>query len=95
MPIQAFKQPFLEQFWRTGKHAREIPPDLRSRLTRKLTALNIVGELQELSAPPSNHLEALKGDRQGQHSIRVNEQWRLCFVWTTHGPAQVEFVDYH
>lgn len=51
--------------------------------------------LEDLRAPPANRLEALKGDRSGQHSIRVNDQFRLCFIWTDAGPADVEFVDYH
>ncbi len=52
-------------------------------------------ELRDLRAPPGNRLEALQGDREGQHSIRINEQWRICFVWSDDGPTQVEIVDYH
>ena len=52
-------------------------------------------ELRDLRAPPANRLEALKSDRAGQHSIRINDQWRLCFVWTAAGPEQVQIVDYH
>lgn len=52
-------------------------------------------ELRDLRAPPGNRLEALQGDREGQHSIRINEQWRICFEWSDDGPAQVEIVDYH
>ena len=62
---------------------------------RKLTQLNMAGVLEDLRVPPGNHLEALKGDRAGQHSIRVNDQWRVCFVWTDAGPMDVEIVDYH
>lgn len=62
---------------------------------RKLTQLNAAQTLDFLKAPPGNHLEALKGDRKGQHSIRVNDQFRICFVWTGVGPANVEGVDYH
>ena len=51
--------------------------------------------LEDLRFPPGNHLEQLKGDRSGQHSIRINDQWRICFVWTDQGPADVEIVDYH
>jgi proteic killer suppression protein len=62
---------------------------------RKLTLLHAAERLEDLSSPPGNHLEALKGDRQGQYSIRLNQQWRICFYWTDEGPAAVEIVDYH
>jgi proteic killer suppression protein len=62
---------------------------------RKLDQLNAAVRLSDLRFPPSNHLEALKGDRKGQHSIRINQQYRLCFEWTDNGPASVEIVDYH
>ena len=62
---------------------------------RKLRQLEIAGRLDDLAVPPGNRLEALKGNRQGQHSIRVNDQYRVCFVWTEGGPAEVEICDYH
>ncbi len=62
---------------------------------RKLAQLDAAQSLAFLKAPPGNHLEALKGDRNGQHSIRINDQWRICFVWTEFGPVDVEIVDYH
>jgi len=62
---------------------------------RKLRQLEIAGRLDDLRVPPGNRLEALKGDRSGQHSIRINDQYRLCFRWTSSGPAEVEIVDYH
>ena len=62
---------------------------------RKLSQLDAAQTLDFLKAPPGNHLEALKGDRKGQHSIRINSQWRICFVWSDVGPAEVEIVDYH
>jgi len=62
---------------------------------RKLFQLDIAEELQDLRVPPGNHLEQLKGDRAGQMSIRINDRWRVCFVWTPKGPARVEIVDYH
>ena len=72
---------------------------LDSRLHRKalikLWLLDAVHELDELRVPPGNRLEALKGGRIGQHSIRINDQWRICFVWTPAGPSEVEIVDYH
>lgn len=62
---------------------------------RKLAQLHAAQTLDFLRSPPGNKLESLKGDRQGQHSIRVNDQWRVCFVWTNAGPTNVEIVDYH
>lgn len=62
---------------------------------RKLRQLEIAGNLNDLRIPPGNHLEALSGDREGQYSIRINEQFRICFSWTPMGPQDVEIVDYH
>ena len=62
---------------------------------RKLRQLEIAGNLNDLRIPPGNHLEALSGDREGQYSIRINEQFRICFSWTPMGPQDVEMVDYH
>ncbi|AXA64512.1 MULTISPECIES: type II toxin-antitoxin system RelE/ParE family toxin [Pseudomonas] len=63
--------------------------------TRRLTALSEAVELRDLRSPPGNRLELLEGKRKGQHSIRINDQWRICFEWTPQGPANVEIVDYH
>jgi proteic killer suppression protein len=63
--------------------------------TRKLTMLSEAKTLQDLASPPGNRLHVLFGDRKGQYAIRINDQWRICFVWTEKGPAQVEIVDYH
>ena len=60
-----------------------------------LSAMDAAMILEDLRFPPGNHLEELKGDRSGQHSIRIDDQWRICFVWTDQGPANVEIVDYH
>ena len=60
-----------------------------------LSAMNAAAVLDDLRSPPGNRLEELRGDRAGQHSIRINDQWRICFVWTDRGPAEVEIVDYH
>jgi proteic killer suppression protein len=62
---------------------------------RKLRQLEIAGRLDDLRVPPGNRLETLRGDRSGQHSIRINDQFRLCFIWTAAGPDAVEIVDYH
>lgn len=80
----------------SAKAARNIcPQTLWPVSRRKLDALNQATELGDLRAPPGNRLEALKGDREGQHSIRINEQYRVCFRWTREGPADVEITDYH
>ena len=66
-----------------------------ARRRQKLDMLDAALSLDDLKSPPGNQLEALSGNRKGQHSIRVNQQWRVCFVWTAAGPADVEIVDYH
>ena len=78
-----------------GIPTKGMPADVRRRAREKLVALNQAKTVGDLRAPPSNHLEALKGDRTGQHSIRVNDQWRLCFVWRDGDVFDVEFTDYH
>jgi toxin HigB-1 len=78
-----------------GEVRKGFPADLIKVARRKLGYLNAAVVLDDLRAPPANRLEALKGDRQGQHSIRVNDQFRICFVWTAESPEDVEFVDYH
>ena len=79
-----------------SKSARKAcPKELWRVATRKLDQLDSVELLDELKIPPGNRLELLSTDRAGQHSIRINEQYRICFVWTEVGPAEVEIVDYH
>lgn len=68
---------------------------IESVARRKLAMLDAAVVLRDLATPPGNHLEALRGDRAGQHSIRINQQYRICSVWTDEGPASVEIVDYH
>ena len=77
-----------------GKSPRRFRA-LLSVAERKLSQLDAAQTLDFMKAPPGNHLEALKGDRKGQHSVRINDQWRICFVWTDTGPIDVEIVDYH
>ena len=77
----------------TGKSKRFAA--ITSVATRKLTQLHAATTLAFLKSPPGHHLEALKGDRKGQHSIRINNQWRICFRWTAAGPEDVEIADYH
>ena len=69
--------------------------NIEASAMRKLAILNRAGRLDDLKVPPGNRLEALKGDRIGQYSIRINDQFRICFVWTPAGPEEVEIVDYH
>lgn len=78
-----------------GRFARRIGADLQRIAQRKLRQLHNAAVLADLAAPPGNRLEALKGKRAGQHSVRINDQWRICFVWTGSGPEHVEIVDYH
>ena len=74
---------------------RAFPPDIQRTALRKLTQLHAVTEVAQLRIPPGNRLEALKGNRKGQYSIRINDPWRVCFRWETDGPHDVEIVDYH
>lgn len=78
-----------------GRFGKGFPGNLVKRTRAMLSALDAVVVLEDLRFPPGNHLEALSGDRAGQHSVRINDQWRICFIWTRQGPADVEIVDYH
>ena len=77
------------------KRSKKLPADIQRIALRKLVLLHAAEALNELRVPPGNRLEALLGSRKGQHSIRTNNQWRICFVWTDAGPEDVEIVDYH
>lgn len=83
-----------EAIWR-GQMSRRLPQEIQAIARRKLRMLNNAATLADLRIPPANRLEALKGDRKGQHSIRINDQWRICFIWTDAGARAVEIVDYH
>jgi proteic killer suppression protein len=78
-----------------GARAERVPPIIAQRAQTKLAVLDAAASLAELRVPPGNRLEALKGARRGQHSIRINEQWRICFVWQGGNAHEVEIVDYH
>lgn len=78
-----------------GRFARRLPTHIQRTAQRKLRQLHVAEELRDLAAPPGNRLEALHGSRAGQHSIRINEQWRICFVWKDAAAERVEIVDYH
>ena len=80
---------------RAGKAPKGFPADIVSRAQRRLAQLDAASMLEDLRVPPSNHLEALQGDRQGQYSIRINGQWRICFEWKDGDAFEVEIVDYH
>ena len=92
--IQNFADPETELIW-SGRRSRKLPSDIQSVALRKLRMLNQARVLQDMRVPPGNRLEALKGSRKGQHSIRINNQWRICFEWRDGGPSNVEIVDYH
>lgn len=92
--IQSFADTDTEKLFR-GFLSRRLPQNLQSVMHRKLVMVNAAARLDDLRVPPGNRLEALKGNRKGQHSIRVNQQWRICFRWAESGPADVEIVDYH
>jgi proteic killer suppression protein len=92
--IRSFRDKTTEAVF-GGEKPKGFPSDLVKVARRKLRYLHAAADLADLNSPPGNRLEALAGDRKGQHSIRVNDQFRVCFVWTAQGPADVEIVDYH
>ena len=92
--IRSFVCPETEKLF-MDESARRLPPKIQSSARRKLLLLGQARTLADLRVPYGNHLEALKGDRAGQHSIRVNDQWRICFRWQGVDAFDVEIVDYH
>jgi proteic killer suppression protein len=92
--IRSFADADTELLWDTGK-SRRIPANIRSSALRKLRLLHRATALFDLNAPPGNRLEALTKDRKGQHSIRINDQFRICCVWAEKDAYDVEIVDYH
>lgn len=92
--ITGFASKETEKIWR-GEVSRRLPRNIQQVALRKLFMLDKAQTIDDLRIPPANRLEALKGKRKGQHSIRINDQWRICFIWQTVGPNQVEIVDYH
>ncbi|MDL5157610.1 type II toxin-antitoxin system RelE/ParE family toxin [Actinomycetospora termitidis] len=94
MAIQSFGNAVAEKVAGRQRVA-SLHPDVQKVAQRKLALLEFAKTLDDLRVPPGNRLEKLRGDREGQHSIRINDQWRLCFRWTPKGPAEVELVDYH
>ena len=92
--IKSFKDRVTEAVYR-GENPKGFPADLIKTARRKLGYLDAAVDLTDLRSPPGNRLEALSGDRNGQHSIRVNDQFRVCFIWTNEGPKDVVITDYH
>ena len=92
--IASFRDKETERLWQSGK-SRRLPGDLQRRAFKKLAILNAALTLDNLKVPLGNQLETLRGDRAGQHSVRVNDQYRVCFVWRDGNAFEVEIVDYH
>jgi toxin HigB-1 len=92
--ILSFTCKETERIWQ-GRSSRKFPADIQDRALRKLRQLDASRVLEDLKNPPGNRLEALKGGRTGQMSVRINDQWRICFRWVGHDAHDVEIVDYH
>ena len=92
--IASFRDVETAAIWE-GRRSRKLPPDIQNVALRKLRLINNARTLDDLRVPPGNRLAALAKDRRGQHSIRINNQWRICFVWRDGHAQQVEIVDYH
>ncbi len=92
--IRSFRNKETERLWQ-GERSRKFPRDIQDRALRKLRQLDAAATINDLRNPPGNHLEALKGNRAGQMSIRINNQWRICFRWIDGDAADIEIADYH
>ncbi len=92
--IKSFRNRQTERVWQ-GEVSRRLPRDIQDTALRKLRILNQARRLGDLAVPPGNRLEALRGGRKGQHSIRINDRWRICFTWREGAAYGVEIVDYH
>lgn len=92
--IKTFRDAETERLW-VEERSRRIPANLHKSALKRLQMLNAAGALGDLALPPGNRLERLKGDREGQHSIRINDQYRICFVWHEENAYSVEITDYH
>ena len=92
--IKSFRDKEAETIW-AGEISKKLPRSIQQVARRKLRMLNNAQSLKDLNVPPANRLEALKGDRRGQHSIRINQQWRICFRWKDGHAHEVSIVDYH
>jgi proteic killer suppression protein len=92
--IRSFRCTETQKIW-NGQNSRRLPHEIQDRALRKLRQLDAALTLGDLKKPPSNHLEVLKSNRKGQMSIRINDQWRICFLWNDGEATAVEIVDYH
>ncbi|WP_007027388.1 type II toxin-antitoxin system RelE/ParE family toxin [Saccharomonospora iraqiensis] len=92
--IRSFRDSTTQAIWER-QHVRKMDPQVQRAALRKLVMLHSAESLEDARMPPGNRLKKLSGNRAGQHSIRINDQWRICFRWTDAGPEDVEIVDYH
>ena len=92
--IMSFKSKETEKIW-NGEFSKKLPSNIQKIARRKLRMINNSNSINDLKIPPSNNLELLKGKRKGQYSIRINDQWRICFKWENNHSYNVEIVDYH
>ena len=92
--IKSFRSRETEKIW-NGIRSKRLPQSIQQIARRKLRMLNNARSINDLRVPPANRLEALRGNRKGQHSIRINDQWRICFIWMDGDAVNVEIVDYH
>jgi toxin HigB-1 len=92
--IKSFNSTETEKIW-NAEFSKKIPNEIQRQIRKKLRMINNAQVLEDLKVPPGNKLETLKGDRKGQHSIRINDQWRICFNWVNDNATNVEVVDYH
>jgi proteic killer suppression protein len=92
--IKSFRSSETQKIW-NGTRSKRLPQNIQQIARRKLRMLNNARSINDLRVPPANRLEALRGNRKGQHSIRINDQWRICFIWMDGDAVNVEIVDYH
>ncbi|MCV7229444.1 type II toxin-antitoxin system RelE/ParE family toxin [Mycolicibacterium komossense] len=92
--IRSFRNKNAEAIW-NRRHVKKLSPELSRLAYNKLVLINAAESINDLRVPPGNRLEKLTGDRAGQYSVRVNDQWRICFTWSASGAGNVELVDYH
>ena len=92
--MQRFRDKETERVFE-GQNVRRLPDDIKRRARMRLQRVAAATGLSDLRIPPSHRLKALTGDRKGQHSIRINDQWRVCFIWTEQGAMEIEITDYH
>ncbi|MCW7467865.1 type II toxin-antitoxin system RelE/ParE family toxin [Leptospira levettii] len=92
--IIGFADKKTEKVWK-GEFSKNLPTEVQNQGRKKLRMINNAHNIEDLKVPPGNKLEILKGDRKGQHSIRINDQWRICFIWDGNNASLVEIVDYH